>query len=37
VATQAGDVTFYVPRRGKHTLLCMDETGRSTRASFVVN
>jgi len=36
-AARAGEVTFYIPRKGKHSLLCVDDAGGSTSSSFVVN
>lgn len=36
-AARAGEVTFYTPNKGKHSLLCVDDAGGSTSASFEVN
>ena len=35
-AVRAGDVTFYVPSKGRHRLLCLDDDGHSSRARFEV-
>lgn len=34
--TKADEQLFYLPEKGKHTLLCMDDFGRSSEISFVV-
>ena len=36
-AAQASDVLFYVPSKGRHTLLCVDASGHSASTKFVVN
>ena len=36
-AARANDVLFYVPTRGRHTLLCVDASGHSASTKFVVN
>ncbi|UCC43373.1 MAG: hypothetical protein JSU65_09520, partial [Candidatus Zixiibacteriota bacterium] len=35
-ATEAGELTFYTPARGHHTVLCLDDAGQSATAGFVV-
>lgn len=35
-AVSAGEITFYTPEKGKHTLLCMDNAGRSSSVDFTV-
>ncbi len=36
-AVEAGEVTFYMPVKGRHKLLCVDDAGRSSTAIFQVN
>lgn len=36
-AVSAGEAMFYLPTRGRHTLLCVDDAGRSTSSTFIVN
>ncbi len=35
-AVEAKEVTFYVPTKGRHALLCVDNAGGSASSSFVV-
>jgi len=36
-AVRAGKPTFYFPQKGRHTLLCIDDAGRSSTVNFTVN
>lgn len=36
-AVRAGKSSFYVPQKGRHTLLCIDDAGRSSTVNFTVN
>jgi penicillin-binding protein 1C len=36
-AVRAGKTTFYFPKKGRHTLLCIDDAGRSATVNFTVN
>lgn len=36
VAAEASEVTFYIPTKGRHTLLCVDDAGRSASSRFEV-
>ncbi len=36
VSSGAADRTFYLPKPGRHTLLCVDDQGRSAKSGFTV-